>query len=906
MTPFKLKNYQERTLEALELFYARCTEMPSPRLAFTSAFEELTQTAKPYHPVPGFPEEMPYVCLRLPTGGGKTMLGGFTVALTAQRLLHLEHCLVLWLVPSRAILDQTMEVLKDRDGPLRQGLESGWGRWPGVGKVRVMDLTEARSITRATLDTETVIVVATAQAFRQESTDILKVYESSGALMSHFDGLSSEAMKHLRRGPEETLLYSLENIFRLRRPLVIVDEAHNSRSELSFETLNRLRPSCIVELTATPATKGTPSNVLHSVSAAELKDEEMVKLPIVLETQRGWQELLAAAIARRGDLAELARLEHAAGGDYVRPIVLIQAQPRKTGQDTLDVDALKRELINSHHLPESEIAIATGDTKELEGLNLFAESCPIKFIITQKALAEGWDCSFAYVLVSVAELKSETAVEQLLGRILRMPYAKNRPTPALNRAYAFVASASFRAVAETLRDALVNIAGFEKKDAAQYITAATAEQRHLGISCLDVRGTVPPVTVKLPEMPEPAELAKLPDTVQEKIEWQPKTKTLTIKAPLTTAEAASLSGVMLMEATQTLVQQANEEMQQRHTQALELMRCPAARGLDFRVPQMAIYVQGEWHLFDEPEVLDFPWTLPLGIAFPDGNDLAALNLHSHLAEGGTLDVTEDGRVLVKAGLDLQNELQLVYTPEHVTETKLAGWLCKNLIDPYTDQSSLMAFISTWLHALLNHDSFFLTTANALKFSLRKALAAKFKEMRKEAKQRAYQSLLFPLEGVTQARVGDNYHFEFHPDHYSPGGGFQRSNEMAYHYYANVGEFDSGDEEKMAWHLEELCQRGVLKFWVRNLVRKGHASFFLQKASDRFYPDFLARLPDGRTILIECKGGLGWPAAEDDRRIGELWEALSEGWGLFIMVKDGQVAVLDAKLLGKKSGRPDSN
>ena len=153
MTPFKLKSYQERTLEALELFFTRCGEQPSPKLAFTAAFQELTQNTKPYHPVSGFPEEMPYVCLRLPTGGGKTMLGGFTVALTAQRLLHLEHCLVLWLVPSRAILEQTMEVLKDREGPLRQGLESGWGRWPGVGKVSVMDLTEARSLTRATLET---------------------------------------------------------------------------------------------------------------------------------------------------------------------------------------------------------------------------------------------------------------------------------------------------------------------------------------------------------------------------------------------------------------------------------------------------------------------------------------------------------------------------------------------------------------------------------------------------------------------------------------------------------------------------------------------------------------------------------------------------------------------------------
>lgn len=889
---FKLKNYQERTLEALELFYIRCAEYSTPKLAFASAFQELTGNSKPYHAVPGFPEEMPYVCLRLPTGGGKTMLGGFTVGLTAQRLLHLEHSLVLWLVPSRAILEQTMQVLKDREGPLRRGLEEGWGRWPGVGKVSVMDLEEARSISRATLDTETVIVVATAQAFRQESTDILKVYESSGALMPHFTGLTDQLEKNLRHGPEGNLLYSLENVFRLRRPLVIVDEAHNARSDLSFETLNRLRPSCIVELTATPATKGTPSNVLHSVSAAELKDEEMVKLPIQLETQRSWQELLAAAIARRGDLAEHANQEHAAGGEYVRPLVLIQAQPRREGQDKLDVEALKLELVNNHHIPETEIAIATGETKELEGLNLFAKECPINYIITQKALAEGWDCSFAYVLVSVAELKSETAVEQLLGRILRMPYAKSRQTPALNRAYAFVASASFRSVAETLRDALVNIAGFEKKDAAQYITAAKTEQKTLGISCIDHKGAVAPVVIELAEKPE---LAKLPDAIKEKIEWKPKTQTLTIIAPLTKDEEESLTGLMVMEATQAQVQKANQQIKAQIQQIIELAKSPAEKGLDFRVPQMSIHVQGEWQLFDEPEVLDYPWTLPLGQAIPGPEDLAALNLLSKLAQGGTLDVTESGQIVVKAIPELQNELKLVYTPEHVTETKLAGWLCKNLIDPYTDQPSLMAFISQWLRDLISRDDFSLVEANALKFSLRQALAEKFREMRKEAKRQAFQNLLFPLEGVTKARVGENYLFEFHPDHYSPNGIFPRSNEMNHHYYPVVGEFDSEDEKKMAWHLESLCDQGILAFWVRNLVRKGHASFFLQKATDRFYPDFLAKLPNGRIIVIECKGDYGWKAAEDDRRIGDLWESLSEGKCLFVMVKDGQTAMLDAKL-----------
>ena len=41
--------------------------------------------------------------------------------------------------------------------------------------------------------------------------------------------------------------------------------------------------------------------------------------------------------------------------------------------------------------------------------------CPIRYIVTVEKLREGWDCPFAYVLGSVGNVATETAVEQLLG-----------------------------------------------------------------------------------------------------------------------------------------------------------------------------------------------------------------------------------------------------------------------------------------------------------------------------------------------------------------------------------------------------------------------------------------------------------------------------------------------------------
>ena len=225
--------------------------------------------------------------------------------------------------------------------------------------------------------------------------DKLKVYESSGALQHHFSDLSPVQRANLLPGPENTVPYSFANVLRLRRPFVVVDEAHNARTDLSFETLARFRPSGILELTATPDLQETPSNVLHSVSAAELKAEAMIKLPIVLETEPDWQKVIAYALDKRNQLQILADREQLAGQPYLRPLVLIQAQPKRQGVETLHAEKLKEELIRNHNLPEAEIAIATGETRELENKDLFSDKCPIKYIITQQALAEGWDCSFA-------------------------------------------------------------------------------------------------------------------------------------------------------------------------------------------------------------------------------------------------------------------------------------------------------------------------------------------------------------------------------------------------------------------------------------------------------------------------------------------------------------------------------
>ena len=145
----------------------------------------------------------------------------------------------------------------------------------------------------------------------------------------------------------------------------------------------------------------------------------MIKLPIKLRTHEDWQEVIAEALQMQRSLEKAAEAEEKITGEYIRPIILFQAQPRNQEKPTLTVEVIKKTLIEDFKIPEEEIAIATGQTREIDDIDIFARTCPIRFIITVYALKEGWDCSYAYILCSLAEMGSHRAVEQILGRVLQ-------------------------------------------------------------------------------------------------------------------------------------------------------------------------------------------------------------------------------------------------------------------------------------------------------------------------------------------------------------------------------------------------------------------------------------------------------------------------------------------------------
>ena len=121
-----LKNFQEQSLAKLRAYLSKVGAMGAD-----TAFYDLTHRA--YRPVPQLPG-LPYVCLRVPTGGGKTLMACHALGSVAREFLQQERAVCLWLVPSNVIREQTINALRDPKHPYRQAVAEQFS-----GNIRVMD-----------------------------------------------------------------------------------------------------------------------------------------------------------------------------------------------------------------------------------------------------------------------------------------------------------------------------------------------------------------------------------------------------------------------------------------------------------------------------------------------------------------------------------------------------------------------------------------------------------------------------------------------------------------------------------------------------------------------------------------------------------------------------------------------
>jgi len=416
-------------------------------------------------------EPIPHVCLKVPTGGGKTLLG-----VEAVRHLKLGTGFVLWLVPTKAIYAQTWDAFRNKEHPYRQILERASG-----GRVKLLQKDDR--FTKQDIENHLcVMLLMLPAANRNRNKEFLKIFRDSSGYASFFpiedDVREHQALseKHpdletatadqshqprLALNPTDSLIkQSLFNVLKLLRPTVILDEAHKAygsrnpeNNEQFVEAVNRLNPRFVLELSATP--KLGISNILVNVSGLALKEEEMVKLPIQLRNfpNSDWRYTLGQTKIERDRLEEVAKrfqqtedlhLAPLASQillfKHIRPIAVIRVD--RTGKNQRDgvkvhAEDAREELIEALGVPAEQIKVKSSEQDELAGIDLMSPFCPVRYIITKDALKEGWDCPFAYLLALLDNTTAATAMTQLIGRVMRQPYARATSLSELNSCYIF-------------------------------------------------------------------------------------------------------------------------------------------------------------------------------------------------------------------------------------------------------------------------------------------------------------------------------------------------------------------------------------------------------------------------------------------------------------------------------------
>ena len=641
---------------------------------------------------------------------------------------------------------------------------------------------------------------------------------------------------------------ALIQVIRYLNPVVIVDESHHATSDLSVEMLQNFNPSFVFDLTATPKKK---SNIISFVDAARLKKANMVKLPVIVYNRRSQADVYGDAIAIRAKLEAQAKREQETSGRYIRPIVLFQAQPRNS-VDSTTYEKIKKTLVDGG-IPEWEIAIKTGDKDELKNVDLLSPDCPIRYIITVNALKEGWDCPFAYVLATVANRTSSVDVEQILGRVLRLPYTQKNRSEVLNLSYVITSSADFHQTLEKVVTGL-NSAGFSSRDyRAQDVetpaVVSAPESEQLSLTQL---------SVDEPELPEV-------DGTDLKARFEAATQ----EAAQSVQEDAVASDPMLSQALEqnktyedeinqadnTALSQAPLEVRDKMNQ-FRMNEEFAEEAATLHFPQFMLetgpslfseayepleleHLEGGFSLRDKDARVDFT-TVSAEMARVDVDDSKDSTAKAWRLSGGD-------SAFFREWFNTQPSEKRLSLCKGIIKQKLSKMNCVNdrELDEYIDR-----VIGT-----MSEDQ--LSELEQSPYPYVVKIQGKVKELIAQHRSGVFDTWL------EQDKISclPNYAL---PAVISPTAFTSMVPKSLYTAEEDMNEY----EFKVVWALSEL---GNVKWWHRNISRLG----FQINGPVHAYPDIIVMLHSGKVLMVETKGDhLDNDESKEKAKIGDQWAKLA--------------------------------
>lgn len=860
----ELKNYQIQVISDLERFLELLIEKQSISSAYSTLWNEKGVNVG-IDGMPPYKTELagvPQVCFKVPTGGGKTFLAANSIKPIFDSMPHIHPKAVVWLVPSDAILTQTYRTLTDKNHDYRKKIDVDFGN-----KVEIyskQQLLNGQNFNPTSVSDNLSVFVLSYDSFRTSKKDGRKAYQENGSLLP-FVRFKQDSGSLLEDTDETALI----QVIRKLNPVVIVDESHHATSKLSKEMLQNFNPSFVLDLTATPK---NGSNIISFVDARQLKAENMVKLPVIVYNRKSQEDVFVSAISLRRKLENEAVEEQKNGGRYIRPIVLFQAQPR-TNDDSTTYDKIKHTIIDMG-IPESEIAIKTADRDELKNIDLSSKDCSIRYIITVNALKEGWDCPFAYILATVANRTSSIDVEQILGRILRLPNTRKNEREVLNLSYVITSSNAFYATLDKVVAGL-NAAGFTSKDYRidDYVeqdTEFSVEQAGNIQTELKLDNDVTDDTNNVSDEIDPLNI----DFVREQISPFVNNDNMESQSQ---SEVNDVVTDMLDHAkTQNeLYWQDFEETEEylpvppevgnkmKHYKVNQLYASEAGQ---IEIPQFMIETGRSLFSEHEHQVLTKE-NLYAGFSLLDKDTV--IDFDSIDSEIARIDI-DDSDAMPKAwklqGFDSQNVKQ--WFDEQPSDRKMR--LCKDMIIKKLSKNNaindrdLEVYVDRIIQNLTEDQLTDMEqTPGIYVLKINKKVNSLLNE---------YAKKMF-FEWVEQDKISCQSSYKL-PKEISPT---ETIASIPKSLYNEEEKFDTEYERKVVMELSSLNN---IKWWHRNMARKG----FAINGAVNAYPDLMVRTESGKLLLIETKGDqLENSESKEKAEIGAKWAEMAGRMYKYYMV-----------------------
>lgn len=847
----ELKRFQKQVISDLNRYCELLNSTNSVSKAYTDFWAEKNVMVG-FGGMPSYNntiENTPHVCFKVPTGGGKTFLACNALKTIFDNWPSKKAKLVVWLVPSDAILTQTLKNLSDPSHDYRRKIEADFnGRVQVYSKQQVLD---GQQFNPTTVNEQLCIVVMSFDSFRIKNKDGRKVYQENGNLQSFSKFISTP--ETLIEGVDDTALIQ---VFNQLSPVVIVDESHHTTGELSVEMLKNLNPSFILDLTATPRKN---SNIISYVDAAKLKAENMVKLPVIVYNRPSQEEVIADALDLQNKLEELAKAE--THGRYIRPIVLFQAQP-KQAENKETFEKLKQRLVDNG-IPKEEIAIKTAEINELKNVDLQSPDCKIKYIITVNALKEGWDCPFAYILATLANKTSTVDVEQILGRVLRLPYTQQNESKFLNLSYVLTCSSDFHTTITKVIKGL-NDAGFSEKE------YRIAEEKSIDAPAIT------PVQQGLTFDEEKEEFLQFDDTVLRRTidERRNASETSAIDSMLSSAEANSNAyDDAMKQAEAEPVGDLPLEVRSKVT-TYPIYEQFKEEALSLEIPQFFIKATPSIFTLLDPSHKDLLTKEDLTDGFTLKDKDAGIDFGSATEAVVEVDVQKNERPKYRQMSDTESEyfkgmMQNLPPESRVKHCKLA---IKGILEKMDSVcgGDLTAYIDRIVENM-NADELAAMEKNIYGYAAK--IKEKIDRLLDEYRKDKFKNML--ETGKIECLPSFKLKREI-----NPGNPFGLLSKSLYRSEQAV----NGFELKV---IEKVSSLPNVKWWHRNMDRLE----FCINGYLNHYPDFIVMTNSGKIVMIETKGE--YLTSNDDSRekaeLGKIWQAQAGANYRYYMVSENDIA-----------------